>query len=100
MCIYAYPTHLVRSVMQISKYMSQFSGVKLLMGDFNDEPDSNAIRYVHVFMHITLFCCATPTIPSPIPLCVKDLVAKQHLTSIYVCVHLCVRAEYVCNVLC
>ena len=34
--------------MQISKYMSQFSGVKLLMGDFNDEPDSNAIRYVYV----------------------------------------------------
>ena len=60
--VYAYSTHLVRSVMQISKYMSQFSGVKLLMGDFNDEPHSNAIRYVCEFMHITLFFCATPTI--------------------------------------
>ena len=66
--VYAYSTHLVRSVMQISKYMSQFSGVKLLMGDFNDEPDSNAIRYVHVFMHITYFSNPVPHLLSPSPI--------------------------------
>lgn len=41
-----------RSVVQITKYMSQFSGVKLLLGDLNAEPHSNAIRYMDtVYTH-------------------------------------------------
>ena len=80
-------TCLVRSVMQISKYMSQFSGVKLLMGDFNDEPHSNAIRYyvcVCISFHFVLFKF-------------KD---KQHSIStcvgIPVCVHASVHPVYLC----
>ena len=110
MCIYAYSTHLVRSVMQISKYMSQFSGVKLLMGDFNDEPDSNAIRYIHVCvyihtcMHTTHLLDVTLSNPLPhplslssIPLCVILSSKVWLLSNIqkYVCMHLCVHAECV-----
>lgn len=35
-----------RSVLQVWKYMSQFSGVKVLLGDFNTEPDSKVIRFL------------------------------------------------------
>ena len=59
--------------MQISKYMSQFLGVKLLMGDFNDEPHSNAIRYVSMRVCVCVCVCMCVhacmyVIPLPHPL--------------------------------
>ena len=39
-------------MVEIWQYMQQFSGIKLLMGDLNAEPHSNAIRYYN------FKCCA------------------------------------------
>ena len=34
-----------RSVVEIWEFMQHYSGIKLLMGDMNAEPDSKTIRY-------------------------------------------------------
>ena len=36
-----------RSVVEVWRYMSRFTGYKLLLGDLNAEPDSSPIRCVH-----------------------------------------------------
>ena len=46
----------VRSVVEIWQYMSQFTGEKLLVGDLNAEPYSTPIRYIYLKAGII---CAT-----------------------------------------
>ena len=113
--VYACCTCLVRSVMQISKYMSQFSGVKLLMGDFNDEPHSNAIRYyvcVCVCVCIQLIYWMLPQASHyhthyhfhSFHFVLFKFKDKQHSISmcvgIPVCVHASVRPVYLCACVC